>query len=246
MTEAASSFLRYTDNTGRQHELPLVPDRQRFTIGRNVQADLWFADYHNFDMRPVSTATVIIDTGSANGAPSIDADQNCRPFGSAWDIGAYEFGATSEPPVTADAGPDQVIEDADGNGSEIVTLNGAGSTTTGGTITGYLWRFGEMVVSTDASFSIPMPLGVYTFTLTATGTGGWTDSDEVVVTVREPLPAMPGDCDGDDDVDLDDFVILKTNFGRTGVTAGAAEGDCDADADVDLDDFVILKANFGR
>ncbi|NLF30377.1 MAG: right-handed parallel beta-helix repeat-containing protein, partial [Planctomycetes bacterium] len=38
-------------------------------INRNVQADLWFADYHNFDMRPVSTATVIIDTGSANGAP---------------------------------------------------------------------------------------------------------------------------------------------------------------------------------
>ena len=96
-----------------------------------------------------------------------------------------------------------------------MTLNGAGSTTTGGTITGYLWRFGEMVVSTDASFSIPMPLGVYTFTLTATGTGGWTDSDEVVVTVREPSPAMPGDCDGDDDVDLDDFVILKNSFGAT-------------------------------
>ncbi|MFW6146098.1 MAG: PKD domain-containing protein [Planctomycetota bacterium] len=56
---------------------------------------------------------------------------------------------------------------------------------------------------------------------------------------------IPGDCDGDGDVDLDDFVILKTNFGRTGVTAGPAEGDCDGDGDVDLDDFVILKTHFG-
>ncbi len=40
MTAMASSFLRYTDDTGRQHELSLDPEQQRFTIGRNVQADL--------------------------------------------------------------------------------------------------------------------------------------------------------------------------------------------------------------
>jgi len=57
--------------------------------------------------------------------------------------------------------------------------------------------------------------------------------------------AIPGDCDGDGDVDLDDFVILKTNFGRSNVTGGPAEGDCDNDGDVDLDDFVILKSAFG-
>ncbi len=55
----------------------------------------------------------------------------------------------------------------------------------------------------------------------------------------------PGDADGDGDVDLDDFAILKTNFGRTGATAGAAEGDFDTDGDVDLDDFAILKTHFG-
>ncbi|MFW6154219.1 MAG: PEP-CTERM sorting domain-containing protein [Planctomycetota bacterium] len=52
----------------------------------------------------------------------------------------------------------------------------------------------------------------------------------------------PGDADGDGDVDLDDFVVLKTHFG-TGTTW--AEGDFDGDADVDLDDFVILKTHFG-
>jgi hypothetical protein len=45
-------------------------------------------------------------------------------------------------------------------------------------------------------------------------------------------------------VDLDDFVILKTNFGTT--TGATREmGDFDADGDVDLDDFVLQKNNFG-
>ena len=52
----------------------------------------------------------------------------------------------------------------------------------------------------------------------------------------------PGDADLDGDVDLDDFVLLKINFG-TGDTWG--EGDFDGDGNVDLDDFVILKNNFG-
>ncbi|NLF31857.1 MAG: hypothetical protein GX591_13340 [Planctomycetes bacterium] len=54
----------------------------------------------------------------------------------------------------------------------------------------------------------------------------------------------PGDADGDGDVDLDDFVILKNNFG-TATGATCAEGDFDGDGDVDLDDFVLLKNNFG-
>ncbi|NLF32105.1 MAG: hypothetical protein GX591_14615 [Planctomycetes bacterium] len=59
----------------------------------------------------------------------------------------------------------------------------------------------------------------------------------------EPIPAMPpalrADLDGDGDVDLDDFVILKNAFGT------GDDGDCDGDGDTDLDDFVILKNEFG-
>lgn len=54
-------------------------------------------------------------------------------------------------------------------------------------------------------------------------------------------PAYQADFDGDGDVDLDDFVILKNNFGLT----PPADGDADGDGDVDLDDFVILKNEFG-
>ncbi|MFW6155298.1 MAG: PKD domain-containing protein [Planctomycetota bacterium] len=57
-------------------------------------------------------------------------------------------------------------------------------------------------------------------------------------------PGAPGDADGDGDVDLDDFVILKNNFG-TASGATQATGDFDGNGNVDLDDFVVLKNNFG-
>lgn len=40
MTAFHESFLRFTDDTGRQQELALSPDLQRVTIGRSQQADL--------------------------------------------------------------------------------------------------------------------------------------------------------------------------------------------------------------
>ena len=59
----------------------------------------------------------------------------------------------------------------------------------------------------------------------------------------EYTDALPGDADTDGDVDLDDFVLLKQNFGAGDATWG--QGDFDGDVDVDLDDFVLLKQNFG-
>ncbi len=71
-------------------------------------------------------------------------------------------------------------------------------------------------------------------------------SGPMIVVSRTTLTMLtPGDADADGDVDLDDFAILKTHFGRTDATAGAAEGDFDGDGDVDLDDFAILKTHFG-
>ena len=55
-------------------------------------------------------------------------------------------------------------------------------------------------------------------------------------------PLIPGDANFDGTVDLQDFGILKTNFGGPG---GWAEGDFNADDTVDLQDFGLLKANFG-
>ena len=70
----------------------------------------------------------------------------------------------------------------------------------------------------------------------------YVDSASKAIVFFEPWAKLMGDADLDGNVDLEDFHILKTNFG-TGTTW--AEGDFDEDGDVDLDDFYILKINFG-
>ncbi|MBI4130843.1 hypothetical protein HY468_05995, partial [Candidatus Roizmanbacteria bacterium] len=59
-----------------------------------------------------------------------------------------------------------------------------------------------------------------------------------------PTPtSVPGDTDGDGDIDLSDLTTLLTNFGRSG---GGLPGDTDGDNDVDLADLTTLLSNFGR
>ena len=56
-------------------------------------------------------------------------------------------------------------------------------------------------------------------------------------------PMLLGDANLDDTVDLQDFSILKANFGTTG---GWGEGNFNGDNLIDLQDFNILKAHFGE
>ena len=75
----------------------------------------------------------------------------------------------------------------------------------------------------------------------------WATAVGILVLTALVVPAYgqdAGDADMDGDVDLDDFVILKSNFGMT-VGATRAMGDFDGDGGVSLDDFVILKNHFG-
>ena len=64
------------------------------------------------------------------------------------------------------------------------------------------------------------------------------------VTIVSESTLTPGDANGDGSVDLQDFGLLKANFGTTG-GATWAMGDFNGDENVDLQDFGLLKANFG-
>jgi hypothetical protein len=57
------------------------------------------------------------------------------------------------------------------------------------------------------------------------------------------IAALLGDADADGDVDLNDFGVLKANFGTAG---WGIAGDVDYDEDIDLNDFGLLKDNFGK
>jgi hypothetical protein len=67
--------------------------------------------------------------------------------------------------------------------------------------------------------------------------------DEAIDWVQENLIAIPGDFDGDGDVDGADFVAWQTHFPKT-TGATLAEGDADEDDDVDGADFVVWQTNF--
>ena len=86
---------------------------------------------------------------------------------------------------TADAGADQTVSDADGNGMEEIALNGSDSTDPNGMITAYEWKNETgAVLSIEASFTYNFSVGTHNVTLTVTDNGGATDSDTVAVTVE--------------------------------------------------------------
>ena len=54
---------------------------------------------------------------------------------------------------------------------------------------------------------------------------------------------LPGDTDGDGDVDFTDFLKLSENFGRE-TNAAFSDGDFDFDGRVAFSDFLLLSSNF--
>lgn len=58
-----------------------------------------------------------------------------------------------------------------------------------------------------------------------------------------PGPSKPGDIDGDNDVDIFDYNIILTNFGKTGTSI---QGDLDKNGKVDIFDYNIVLTNFGK
>jgi len=144
---------------------------------------------------------------------------------------------------TADAGPDQTLTDTDGDGFEVVILDGSVSAPPPGeTLTQHMWTDAGSLVGLDMITMTVLPVGVHTITLQVTASDGSKATDDVQITVEAGTQPGPGDADGDGDVDLEDFVIFKKNFGSTDATW--SDGDFDDDGDVDIEDFVLLKKNF--
>ena len=89
---------------------------------------------------------------------------------------------------TADAGAAQTVADDDGTGFESVTLDGAASGDSDGTIVSYVWSEGETNLGSGVTLAHSFPIGVHTITLTVTDNEVATDTDTVVVTVNEGQP----------------------------------------------------------
>ncbi len=98
-----------------------------------------------------------------------------------WDIGSFEYiGAP-----TADAGVDQTVIDVDGNGSELITLNGANSSDPDGTIQTYVWREDSVQVASGINPTVTLSSGTHTITLTVTDNLGASDTDTVTISIED-------------------------------------------------------------
>ncbi|HEY4517059.1 MAG TPA: S8 family serine peptidase [Candidatus Paceibacterota bacterium] len=86
------------------------------------------------------------------------------------------------PPI-ANAGADQVVVDADANGSESIALDGTGSSDPDGFIASYEWYEGAALIASGVSPTVALPLGSHTITLIVADNEGATASDSVLINV---------------------------------------------------------------
>jgi len=144
-----------------------------------------------------------------------------------WDIASAEHGtaeyrpelivtfvATGDRPPVADAGPDQTVEDTDGNNEESITLDGSGSyhpEFPNAWIISYAWDVDgdEMADYEGEIVDVLLAPGEHTVTLTVTDNGGATATDTVLIDVQS--------------VDYDAYVSQEPSV-TYGVVSGTVAG----------------------
>lgn len=80
MTGFVGSFLRFTDDTGRQQEFPLTPEHGRVTIGRSQHADLalsWDAEVSRLHaaVEYLGAHWTIVDDGLSRNGTFVNGDR---------------------------------------------------------------------------------------------------------------------------------------------------------------------------
>jgi len=126
---------------------------------------------------------------------------------------------------TANAGPDQGVTDNDGNGSEMVSLDGSASTDSDGTIVSWIWEESAAQIATgETPAAMAFTVGVHTVTLTVTDDRGGTNSDDVIITVG----AQPANVDPTANAGADQGVTDNDGNGSEMVSLdGSASTDSD-------------------
>jgi hypothetical protein len=141
----------------------------------------------------------------------------------------------------ANAGPDQVLVDADQSGDESVTLDGSASTDPDGTITNYLWELGTTTLASGSNpvAVVTLPLGFHVVTLTVTDNRGSTTSDDVFITIQSAGTPCDPDYNQDGNVDQDDIACLAQIIAGD-PSCSDIDPDFNGDGNVDQDDIAAL------
>jgi hypothetical protein len=139
---------------------------------------------------PESNAFAEIEIGQvalASGNNTIEVRKNWGYF-DVDNISVTSGGATGNSAPKAVAGYDQVLMDNNLDGEEQVTISGAGSSDTDGTITTYQWRAldGTILENNNITLTKTLTTGAYEFILKVTDDIGASAEDHVKVFVGDP------------------------------------------------------------
>jgi hypothetical protein len=100
----------------------------------------------------------------------------------------------------ANAGPDQILTLAAGSSTIPVTLNGAASNDSDGTISSYSWSLNGSQIATGVNPTVNLPQAIHDITLTVTDDDNASANDQVIITVNPaevacalPSPWLNGD-----------------------------------------------------
>jgi hypothetical protein len=118
------------------------------------------------------------------------------------------------PGPKAKAGSSQLIYDIDGNGSEMVQLDGSASKTDDGTITSYIWTENDTAIASGVQPTISLQLGVHNIKLTITTSTNLSKSAQVVITIKSPSLSLKKP-----------FSVSSTEANLGNVAANAVDGD---------------------
>jgi hypothetical protein len=120
--------------------------------------------------------------------------------------------------LTADAGPDAIVIDENGDGVEIITLDGTGSVDHDGNIESYSWTIEDKEVADDVTPTLELNRGIYEIALTITDNDGNSASDTVIVNIctggLEPNAVAGNDTTLYDD-DGDDLVSFSLDASQS-------------------------------
>lgn len=93
----------------------------------------------------------------------------------------------------AQAGVDQTVSDSDGNGNELIILDGSVSTDSDGTIISYVWKNDTNQIATGETATVTLAVGTHTITLTVTDNDGEANTDSITVIVESVSAKTDGD-----------------------------------------------------
>jgi outer membrane autotransporter protein len=154
----------------------------------NVLTYQWFEDDSPLGS-PSTSPTLTVTLGPGSHTLSLNINDDSSDVSTSFDSDDVVITVNGPVPPVANAGPDQTLEDSDGEDGEQVNLDGSASTDADGTIVAYQWIHQIdpdtiNTLGTGQRLTVRLPDGANDVRLRVTDNAGNSTVDSVVITVN--------------------------------------------------------------